>query len=413
LCSQLLHTVTQTWAVPAEPIDCPFPFHEGDCGKVIVERVVTQVHGPKYQAKTRHNTCRGQITVPAPATVRVTGVTQSQGDDIVRPNEVVRALAALVPTGRPIYLWGAPGIGKSSLVRQAASSLGLDLVDVRVTLLDAIDLRGLPRLDGDLAVWAPPAFLPRSGRGVLFLDELSAAAPLIQSACLQLTLDRRIGEYELPAGWNIVAASNRSEDRAGTHRLITPLLNRFLHLDLEPNAEDWQAWAVSAGIAPEVRSFLHFRPALLAQFDPTTNPRSFPTPRSWQFVSDVLPKTSPELLHPVIAGCVGDGAAAEFLGFLRLYRELPDLDQVLVTPAAAPVPREPAVLYALVGALVEKCRAAKAPLANFVAYAMRLPDEFALLALRDALEVQPKLAALPAVQRWIAKARQKGLFLAG
>jgi hypothetical protein len=297
-------------------------------------------------------------------------------------------------------------------VRLAAGQLGLDLTDVRATLLDPVDLRGLPRLTGDSAVWCPPAFLPRDGDGVLFLDELAQAPPLVQSACLQLTLDRRIGEYELPDGWSVVAASNRAEDRAGTHRLISPLLNRFLHLDLDVCHGDWQTWAVGAGIAPEVRSFLSYRPALLSQFDPAANPRAFPTPRSWQFVSDVLPRTPDYLLHAVVAGCVGDGPAAEFLGFLRLYRELPDLDTVLARPDVAPVPREPAVLYALVGALVERCRHSQTPLAGFVTYALRLPDEFAMLALRDALAVNPKLASLPPVQQWIAKARQKGLFLA-
>lgn len=330
----------------------------------------------------------------------------------MRPSDVSKALAALVPTRRPIYLWGPPGVGKSSVVRQAAHELGLDLVDVRATLLDPVDLRGLPRLHRDTAIWCPPAFLPRSGDGVLFLDELAQAAPLVQSACLQLTLDRRIGEYDLPEGWSVIAASNRQEDRAGTHRLIAPLLNRFVHLDLEVSHDDWQAWSVANSIAPEVRAFLHYRPALLFQFEAAANPRAFPTPRAWQFLSDVLPRTPAELLHPVASGCVGDGPAAEFVGFLKLYRELPDLDQVLAKPDSSPVPREPAVLYALVGALVERCRQAKAPLSGFVSYALRLPNEFALLAMRDALAIQPKLASLPSVQQWIAQARAKGLFLA-
>jgi hypothetical protein len=329
----------------------------------------------------------------------------------MRPSEVTRALAALVPTKRAVYLWGPPGSGKSAVVREAADDLKLDLVDVRATLLDPVDLRGLPRLLDDTAVWCPPAFLPKGGAGLLFLDELAQAAPLVQAACLQLTLDRRVGEYELPDGWAVVAASNRAEDRAGTHRLISPLLNRFVHLDLEVSADDWQGWAVAANVAPEVRAFLRYRPGLLFQFDPATNPRAFPTPRSWQFVADALPATPVDLLLHVVAGCVGDGPAAEFLGFLRLFRELPDLDQVLARPDLAPVPREPAVLYALVGALVEKCKQPAAPLAGFVSYALRLPDEFTLLALRDALAVNAKLAALPAVQQWIAKARAKGLFL--
>ncbi len=330
----------------------------------------------------------------------------------MRPSELIRALFALVPTKRPIYLWGSPGVGKSSVVRKVADILILNFVDIRATLLDPVDLRGLPRLSKDTAVWAPPAFLPRTGAGILFLDELAQAPPLVQAACLQLCLDRKLGEYILPEGWSIIAASNKAEDRAGTHRVISPLLNRFVHLDLNVSADDWQDWAVPAKIAPEVRAFLRFRPGLLFQFDASSNLRAFPTPRSWQFVSDVLPGTPPELLHRVVAGCVGDGPAAEFVGFLQLYRELPDVDSALTAPDATPVPREPAVLYALVGALVERCRADAGPVANFVRYATRLPDEFGLLALRDLLALRPKLASNPAVQAWIAKARTKGLFLA-
>jgi hypothetical protein len=329
----------------------------------------------------------------------------------VRPSQLCHTLVSLVPTKRAIYIWGSPGVGKSSLVRQAAMSLSLDLVDVRATLLDPVDLRGLPRLVGDRAVWNPPAFLPSGGNGVLLLDELAQAPPLVQAACLQLVLDRKIGEYTLPDGWSVIAASNRSEDRAGTHRLISPLLNRFVHLDLEVSNEDWQAWALTAGMAPEVRGFLHYRPALLAQFEPAANPRAFPTPRSWQFVSDVLVRTPQELLHPVVSGCVGEGPAVEFLAFVRLYRELPDLDQLLAKPDAAPVPRDPSILFALCGALVERCRNAKAPLVNFVTYALRLPEEFTVLALRDALAIQPKLAGLASVQKWIDQARKKGMFL--
>src|SRR4051812_4986328 len=100
----------------------------------------------------------------------------------MRPSEVVKGLASLIPTRRPVYLWGGPGVGKSSIVRRAAESLGKELVDLRATLLDPVDLRGLPRLDGDTAVWCPPAFLPRAGEGVLFLDGLAQAAPLVQAA---------------------------------------------------------------------------------------------------------------------------------------------------------------------------------------------------------------------------------------
>ncbi|MCI0456912.1 MAG: MoxR family ATPase [Gemmataceae bacterium] len=250
----------------------------------------------------------------------------------MKPSDVASALAALIPTKRPIYLWGPPGVGKSSIVKQAAESLDLQVCDLRAVLLDPVDLRGLPFIDNTngprprKAEWCPPAFLPRDKeevgdtRGVLFLDELAQAPPLVQAACLQLTLDRKVGDYELPPNWTVIAASNRQEDRAGAHKLISPLLNRFIHLDLEVSHEDWNAWALAAGLAPEVRAFINFRPALLFDFDPSRGARAFPTPRSWSFVSDVVGHTPTHLLHPVIAGCVSEGPAAEFVAFQDLPR---------------------------------------------------------------------------------------------
>ncbi len=118
----------------------------------------------------------------------------------MRPRDVSKVLSSLILARKPVYLWGSPGGGKSEVVRQAADRLKLKLVDVRATLLDPVDLRGLPKVTKDRAEWCPPSFLPRSGDGVLFLDELAQAPPMVQAACLQLVLDRRIGEYELPAG---------------------------------------------------------------------------------------------------------------------------------------------------------------------------------------------------------------------
>jgi hypothetical protein len=323
----------------------------------------------------------------------------------MRPADVTLALQSLLPTRRPLYLWGPPGVGKSSLVRQAAHQLGMQLVDVRAVLLDPVDLRGLPHVNGEhRAYWCPPAFLPHDAdsQGVLFLDELAQAPPLVQAACLQLTLDRSIGEYQLPTGWAVVAASNRQEDWAGAHRLISPLLNRFIHLDLEVALEDWQSWAVATGIRPEVRAFLNYRPALLFQFDPAAGARSFPTPRSWEFVSQVLPQTPADLLHPVLAGCVGEGPAAEFTAFVRLYQQLPDPAAVLANPQSAPVPTEPAVLYAPCGALTECCRKADVTrLGQFATYVARLPAEFGVLAMRDGAALNPTLPAVPQAQAWI------------
>jgi hypothetical protein len=181
-----------------------------------------------------------------------------------------------------------------------AKSLELEVLDLRAVLLDPVDLRGLPVPNGDTVHWKPPSFLPIKGKmggrkGLIFADELAQAAPLVQAAFLQGILDHRIGETELDPGWVWVAASNRQEDRAGTHRMITPLLNRFIHLDLDVSFEDWQDWALMANIDVNVRSYLHWTrhkgESQLFQFDPSAQKRAFPTPRSWHFVSDIMPAT--------------------------------------------------------------------------------------------------------------------------
>lgn len=328
----------------------------------------------------------------------------------MRPTDLTEVLTSLVPTNQALYLWGPPGCGKSSLVRQAAAALGREFRDLRATLLDPVDLRGVPRVDGNRTVWCPPAFLPTEGTGILLLDELAQAEQDVQNAFFQLVLDRSLGEYRLPDGWAVVAASNRVEDRAGARRTNTALNNRFLHLDLEVSVQDWQTWAVTAGISAEIRSFIDFKPSLLMSFSAETNPRAFPSPRSWEFVSKVLAQTPPRLLRAVVAGAVGEGPAAEFAAFVELYRSLPPLDSILANPAAAPVPTKPSVVYALVGALTEKCRQDPNKLPAYARYATRLTDEFAMLAVRDATAISRKVAVDPVVQQWIAQARAKGLF---
>src|SRR5208282_3440219 len=186
---------------------------------------------------------------------------------------------------------------------------------------------------------------------VWFLDDLGQATAAVQGAYMQLLLERRVNGHVLAENVYMVAASNRHEDRAGCNKMITPLLNRFLHIDIEVSEEDWQAWALTAAIDPIVRAFIRFKPGLLFQFDPTAGTRSFPTPRSWDFVSQVLGATPEHLMHPVVSGCVGEGPAAEFVAFRRLYTQLPDPMSIIANPQGAVVPQEPSVVHALSGAL--------------------------------------------------------------
>lgn len=307
------------------------------------------------------------------------------------PLDLIETISCLIPTRQPLFVWGPPGVGKSDCIHQAAKANNLEVIDLRAVLLDPVDLRGLPHVNGEgRATWCPPAFLPLKGkvggrRGIIFADELPQAASLVQAAFLQGILDHRIGEAELDDGWQWIAAGNRTEDRAGSHRMITPLLNRFCHLDLEVSNEQWQEWAIGAGIASMVRGFLHFRPALLHRFNPAAQERAFATPRSWAFVSKVAERTPERLLMQVASGLVGPGPAAEFVAFSKLYRNLPDVDALLKNPSGFKVPDDPAVLYAFSGALAERAKGATLKtLSALHELTSRLPDEYAVLTIKDA-----------------------------
>lgn len=318
----------------------------------------------------------------------------------MKPSEIISALETLIQVRQPVFLWGAPGVGKSQVVAQVAARHGLELVDVRAVLLDPVDLRGIPRIDAQGgAVWCPPSFLPRSGRGVLFLDELNAAPPLVQAACYQLILDRKLGEYMLPDGWIVAAAGNRESDRAVTHRMPSALANRLVHLDFEPDLDDWLAWAEQTGIDARLRAFLRFRPKLLHAFDPTRNEKAFPSPRSWEFVSRILRAGARwNTLRDLLKGAVGEAAAAECLGFLRLCSQMPDVDEVLADPAGAPIPEDPAVMYALCESLAR--RASELTMTSLGVLAARLPVEFGVLLMRDAAATDPDIVETDAFQVW-------------
>ena len=220
-----------------------------------------------------------------------------------------------------VMIWGAPGIGKSSIVAQIAQECDLDFVDVRLSQLAPTDLRGLPVAEDGISKWYPPEFLPRNGKGILFLDELNMAPPAMQGVAQQLILDRRVGSYTVPEGWYVWAAGNRKEDRASVFDMPSPLANRFLHLQVEADFESFKTYALETGVHEQAIAFLSFRPTLLHKIDPQQP--AWPSPRSWVMAS---------LLHGAsldITPAVGTATAAEFAAFITLYETLPNLAPIL------------------------------------------------------------------------------------
>lgn len=259
----------------------------------------------------------------------------------MNPEQIPSVLKLAFNAKLPVMMWGPPGVGKSSVIKQVAASygneedgkLGRRVRDIRLALLDPTDLRGIPFYNPktNTAEWAIASLLPQdeNSTDIIFLDEINAAPPVIQAAAYQLVLDRAIGEYKLPDGVDIVAAGNRDTDKAVVFKMPTPLLNRFIHIDFEANFDNWYNWAIQNGINPNVIGFLKYKTNFLMKFDPKTVSRGFPTPRSWEFTSKILFEAEKmgmkeALVREIIKGTIGEGTAIEFFGHMKVAKNLPD-----------------------------------------------------------------------------------------
>jgi len=253
----------------------------------------------------------------------------------VGPKAAKRSIRKAIQTRRPTFLWGPPGIGKSDIVKQIGEDAKREVVDVRLALWEPTDIKGIPYYNADQGkmVWAPPAELPTDpeSTAIIFLDELNSAPPAVQAAAYQLILNRRVGTYELPKGVDVVAAGNREGDRGVTYRMPAPLANRFIHLEMKIDFDDFQEWAVMNNVHPEVVGYVGFAKQDLYDFDPKSPSKAFATPRSWVFVSDLLKDDDCDIdtLHNLIAGAVGDGLAVKFMAHRKIAGRLPKAEDIL------------------------------------------------------------------------------------
>lgn len=313
------------------------------------------------------------------------------------PAELTRYLTVLIENKLQISLmiWGAPGIGKSSIVAEVAQVAGLKLIDLRLSQLAPTDLRGLPVAENGLSRWFPPEFLPTSGRGILFLDEINMAPPTMQGVAQQLILDRKVGSYKVPDGWFVWAAGNRKQDRAAVFEMPAPLANRFAHLEVDCDFDSFKTWALDAGVHEQILAFLSYRKNLLHKIDPK-HP-NWPSPRSWSIASK---------LHTAglsVASSVGDGPAAEFNAYIALYDDMPDVEPILSGKKKIPAfPEEPSMRYALIIALLTRLTSGTRALNALRYLAERAPAEWVQLFAADAIPAirkSGKLAELATLMR--------------
>ena len=258
---------------------------------------------------------------------------------------------------RPIFLWGPPGIGKSDIVAQITKGLvNSYLIDIRLSLWEPTDIKGIPYFDANEGkmVWGAPAELPDEAMAakydhiVLFLDEMNSAAPAVQAAAYQLILNRRVGQYRLPDNVIIVAAGNREADKGVTYRMPAPLANRFVHLEMAVNFDDWFSWAVNNKVHQDVVGYLQFAKADLYDFDPKSASRSFATPRSWSFVSELLDEQLDDgTTTDLVAGAVGEGLAIKFMAHRKIAGSMPDPSDILAGKVKELKSKEISAMYSL------------------------------------------------------------------
>lgn len=303
----------------------------------------------------------------------------------INPSRLKLAIQHAIKRKRPLFVWGPPGIGKSQIVAEVAQSQNRPLIDVRLPLMEPTDIRGIPYLaevkvydkDGNLVRdeqnvpltekvfrWSTPSDLPtdENSRALVFFDEMSAAPPSVQAATYQIILNRRIGNYQLPEDVVIVAAGNRVKDKGVAYNMPMPLANRFSHVTLAVDFDDWQQWALINRVHKDVVGYLSFQPNDLNVFNPSSDSYAFATPRSWYFVSELIQEegndgelvdtTLPmDVLGDLVKGTVGEGTGIKFMTYRQQAANLPHAKDVLSGKVTKLNVKQVDIMYALTTAL--------------------------------------------------------------
>ena len=265
----------------------------------------------------------------------------------IEAKELVREV--VVRLNKPVMLWGKPGGGKSSIIKQVAKEMNAIVVDIRLGQRESVDLRGMPDIRGDITKWIKPGEFPFIGNDafpddqliLLVFDEINTAAQSVQASAYQAILERCIGEHKFKSNVRVVAAGNREGDKGATQRMATPLANRFIHAELVEDVAASTMHAQENGWPQEWVAFINMRKPLLSTFDPSKPDKSFATPRSWQEAMEIYAdeKMGFRTKQISIAGAVGEGPAAEFWAFVETWKELDAyLPAIRKNPATVALP---------------------------------------------------------------------------
>lgn len=330
----------------------------------------------------------------------------------MRPTTLASTLSTFHKLRRPAMIEGGPGLGKTQLVQQVAKSEGCAFIHFHAPTMQPEDF-AIPAPNADrsgidflINTRFPIEGSAHADEGIILIDEAPQGDNSIQKTIANLIQEREVYGKKLKPGWSLFMTGNRVSDRAGANRVLSHLRNRVTTLEFEPSLDDWCNWALDHGIRPELISFVRFKPAMLNDFDPQRDIN--PTPRAWaEGVSPLIDNVPQEAEFEVIKGAVGEGAAAEFVGYLKICRKLPNPDVILMNPDKAEVPTEPSVRYAIAGAIAH--RATEDNFERIMTYARRLPAEFTVLTVLDSIRKNPNVQNTKAFTQWAISDGEKVL----
>ncbi|HUW67832.1 MAG TPA: AAA family ATPase [Candidatus Nanoarchaeia archaeon] len=334
------------------------------------------------------------------------------------PKKAREAIIKILRANRFAMLIGSPGIGKSFLAQQIADSFKLLLIDLRLSQSDPTDLNGFAMLsqNQERMAFKPPEDIPLEGldtvpagyKGWLILfDELNSAPPSVQAAAYKVILDRKIGARKIHPAAVMMGAGNLDTDRAIVNRMGTALQSRMVHLQLQVSNDDWQEWAMDNDVDFRVRSFLRFRPELLHKFDPNHADVTYPCPRTWHMLSDIIKGTEEFDVGDlaIMQGTVGEGTGIEFNGYTKVCGSLPTIEQMENDPNSVMIPDEVSHQYAfatLIGYSMNKNNVSPLMLIN-----AKLPLEFQVIAMKDAYQRGEGVKDHHLVRQWISTNAKK------
>lgn len=334
-------------------------------------------------------------------------------DPVFTPLAFAAAARFMIKAGEPLLVIGKPGQGKSTIIEDVCKELGYDLLVTHPVVEEPIDYKGFPFTWNDEKGVTHAAFIPYGHMQMLrdatkpivhFADDAGQAPKAVQAAYMQWVLGRQINGQKISDHVRFVAASNRKQDKAGVQAFLEPLKDRFTSVvELVTSMEDWVQWAIASKLPFEIISFVRYVPDILDEWEPTSDFSRTPTPRGLAQIGRMLKAGVPKDLRlKLFSGAIGSARAMEFIGFLDIFQEIPDPDEVLLNPSGAEIPEKPGHLYALCGALA--ARATVNNLERIITYANRFEkEEFNVLMVRDAIRKEPKkLCKTPAFTKWIS-----------